>query len=57
VQSLTKQESPLVQVALADVMLKLQEKRSLKPLRQMLLQEGVNDLVKIKIEQTIKELT
>ncbi|HLL96216.1 MAG TPA: zf-HC2 domain-containing protein, partial [Spirosoma sp.] len=50
VQSLTKQESPLVQVALADVMLKLQEKRSLKPLRQMLRQEGVNDLVKIKIE-------
>ena len=57
VQSLTMQESPLVQVALADVMVKLQEKRSLKPLRQMLRQEGVNDLVKMKIEQTIKELT
>lgn len=57
VQSLTKQESPLVQVALADVMVKLQEKRSLKPLRQILRQEGVNDLVKSKIEQTIRELT
>ncbi|MDB5242989.1 MAG: anti-sigma factor [Spirosoma sp.] len=57
VQSLTKQESPLVQVALADVMVKLQEKRSLKPLRQLLRQEGVNDLVRSKIEQTIKELT
>lgn len=57
VQSLTKQESPLVQVALADVMVKLQEKRSLKPLRQMLRQEGINDLVKVKLEQTIKELS
>ncbi len=57
VQSLTKQESPLVQVALADIMVKLQEKRSLKPLRQLLRQDGINDLVKSKIEQTIKELS
>ncbi len=57
VQSLTRQESPLVQVVLADVMVKLQEKRSLKPLRQMLLQRGINDLVKIKLEQTIKDLS
>ncbi len=57
VQSLTKQESPLVQVALADVMVKLQEKRSLKPLRQILRQQGVNTLVKSKIEQSIRELT
>lgn len=57
VQSLTKQESPLVQVALADVMVKLQEKRSLKPLRQLLRQPGTNDLVKTKLEQTIRELS
>ncbi|TAE29781.1 MAG: HEAT repeat domain-containing protein [Cytophagales bacterium] len=57
VQSLTRQESPLVQVALADVMVKLQEKRSLKPLRQLLRQDGLNYLVKIKLEQTIKELS
>lgn len=57
VQSLTRQESPLVQVALADVMVKLQEKRSLKPLRQLLRQPGTNDLVKSKIEQTIKDLS
>lgn len=57
VQSLTRQESPLVQVALADVMVKLQEKRSLKPLRQLLRKNGINDLVKGKIEQTIKELS
>ncbi|WP_236648766.1 HEAT repeat domain-containing protein [Spirosoma sp. 209] len=57
VQSLTRQESPLVQVALADVMVKLQEKRSLKPLRQMLRQEGIDDLVKTKLEKTIRELS
>ncbi|MEZ0610844.1 zf-HC2 domain-containing protein [Fibrella sp. WM1] len=57
VQSLTKQESPLVQVALADVMVKLQEKRSLKPMRQLLQQPNTNDLVKSKLEQTIKELS
>jgi len=57
VQSLTRQESPLVQVALADVMVKLQEKRSLKPLRQLLRQPGTNDLVKSKLAQTIKELS
>lgn len=57
VQSLTRQESPLVQVALADVMVKLQEKRSLKPMRQLLQQPTTNDLVKSKLEQTIKELS
>jgi len=57
VQSLSHQESPLVQVALADVMVKLQEKRSLKPLRQLLKQPGTNELVKTKLEKTIRQLS
>ncbi|WP_310589283.1 zf-HC2 domain-containing protein [Fibrivirga algicola] len=57
VQSLSNQESPLVQVALADVMVKLQEKRSLKPLRQLLKQPGTNELVKTKLEKTIRQLS
>jgi HEAT repeat protein len=57
VQSLTRQESPLVQVALADVMVKLQEKRSIKPLKKMLQQQGINDLVKTKLEKTIRQLS
>ncbi|MBO0948392.1 zf-HC2 domain-containing protein [Fibrella forsythiae] len=57
VQSLTRQESPLVQVALADVMVKLQEKRSLKSLRQLLKQPGTNELVKTKLEKTIRQLS
>ncbi|GAB3771940.1 hypothetical protein GCM10028818_11440 [Spirosoma horti] len=57
VQSITRQESPLVQSALADVMVKLQEKRSIKPLRQLLHDDNLNGLVKGKIEQSIRELS
>lgn len=57
VQSITTQESPLVQSALADVMVKLQEKRSIKPLRQLLKDDNLNHLVKGKIEQSIRELS
>ena len=57
VQSITRQESPLVQSALADVMVKLQEKRSIKPLRQLLRDDRLNYLVKSKIEQSIRDLS
>ena len=57
VQSITQQESPLVQSALADIMVKLQEKRSVKPLRQLLRDDNLNHLVKGKIEQSIRELS
>ena len=57
VKSLAVQDSPMVQVALADVMVQLQEKRSVKELRILLKKEGLNDLVKNKIEQTIKDLS
>jgi len=57
VKSLSQQDSPMVQVALADLMVKLQEKRSIKAFRDMLRKEDLNDLVKIKIEQTIKDLS
>ena len=57
VQSIARQESPLLQSALADVMVKLQEKRSIKPLRQLLHDDNLNHLVKGKIEQSIKDLS
>ncbi|NIJ54057.1 HEAT repeat domain-containing protein [Dyadobacter arcticus] len=57
VKSLLVQDSPMVQVALADVMVKMQEKRSIKALRTLLKKEGLNDLVKNKIEQSIKDLS
>lgn len=57
VQSLMKQESPLVQVALADAMVKLQEKRSVKEFKQLLQKENLNKAVKGKIEKTIQVLS
>ncbi|MDJ1479525.1 HEAT repeat domain-containing protein [Cytophagaceae bacterium YF14B1] len=57
VQSLAHQDSPLVQVALADIMVKLQEKRSIELLRELLKQKHVDGTVKSKIQQTIKELS
>jgi hypothetical protein len=57
VQSILHQESPLVQSALADVMLKLQEKRAVRPFKKLLQQKDLNEMVRDKIEQTISRLT
>ncbi|MGY2133605.1 HEAT repeat domain-containing protein [Hymenobacter sp. HD11105] len=57
VQSLPQQESPLVQSALADVMVLLQEKRSVQPLRRLLQQPDLNQTVKDKIKESIKNLS
>ncbi|MDR3716044.1 MAG: HEAT repeat domain-containing protein [Puia sp.] len=56
VQSITRQESPLLQSAIADVMVKLQEKRSIKPLQTLLDKKDLNEMVKTKIEQSIRKL-
>jgi hypothetical protein len=56
VQSILQQESPLLQSALADVMLKLQEKSSIPAFKKLLMQKDLNHLVRSKIEQTITEL-
>ncbi|HMH24797.1 MAG TPA: HEAT repeat domain-containing protein [Puia sp.] len=56
VQSIVQQESPLVQSALADVMLKLQERRSVQPFKKLLFQKDLNGQVRSKIEQTISRL-
>ncbi|SDL51112.1 Putative zinc-finger [Catalinimonas alkaloidigena] len=57
VKSLSHQESPLVQAALADAMVQLQEKRSVDALRQLLQQDNLNDLVKTKIEKSLQALS
>ncbi|TGE24570.1 HEAT repeat domain-containing protein [Hymenobacter aquaticus] len=57
VQALRHQDSPLVQSALADVMVQLQEKRSVQPLRRLLRQPGLNQAVKSKIEASLKTLS
>ncbi|MEO6284281.1 MAG: HEAT repeat domain-containing protein [Dyadobacter sp.] len=57
IESLAYQDSPVVQMALADLMVKLQEKRSVKALRGLLLQKGIRSPVKAKIEHSIMKLS
>lgn len=56
VQSITRQDSPLVQVAMANLMLKLQEKGSVVPLKTLLNRQELNKAVRTKIEHTIDKL-
>jgi hypothetical protein len=56
VKSITKQESPMVQVAMADLMVELQEKAALPALKLLLQQEDLNELVKQKVETSIQTL-
>ena len=57
VQALPRQASPLVQSALADVMVQLQERRAVQALRALLRQANLEKTVKTKIEQSIQTLS
>ncbi|KAA9339220.1 HEAT repeat domain-containing protein [Hymenobacter busanensis] len=57
VRALAQQDSPLVQSAMADVMVQLQERRSVRGLRKLLRQDNLNEQVKTKIEQSIQSLS
>jgi hypothetical protein len=56
IRSIAQQDSPVMQLAIADVMLKLQEKRSIKSFQELLKQKGLNPGVRDKIKQTITQL-
>ncbi len=56
INSITKQESPLMQIALADVMVSLNEKRSVDKLRELIEDKDLNSAVKSRIEKCIKVL-
>ncbi|MES2455809.1 MAG: HEAT repeat domain-containing protein [Bacteroidota bacterium] len=56
VSSIARQDSPLLQVAMANLMLKLQEKGSVASLKALLKQQELNDAVRTKIEHTIDKL-
>ncbi|WP_299455905.1 HEAT repeat domain-containing protein [uncultured Microscilla sp.] len=56
IKSIAKQESPLVQIALIDVMVELQEKNSVKALKDLLKKQDLNEAVKGKAEQGIQIL-
>ncbi len=57
IQSIAHQDSPLIQSALADLMLKLQAKKSVRSWQQLLKKPETNDAIKDKIKQTIHQLS
>jgi HEAT repeat protein len=56
VRSIDLQDSPLIQSAIADAMVKLQEKSSVKSLQRLLNKKDLNKMVKINIEKSIQKL-
>lgn len=56
IKSIVQQDSPLLQSAIADVMLKLQEKRSVGSFKELLKQKDLDQGVREKIKETITQL-
>lgn len=56
VKSIDLQDSPIMQSAIADVMVKLQEKSSVQSLQKLLNKKGLNQMVKFNIEKSIQKL-
>ena len=56
VRSIDLQDSPIMQSAIADIMVKLQEKSSVQYLQKLLGRKDLNQMVKINIEKSIQKL-
>jgi hypothetical protein len=56
IQSITQQDSPLVQIALADVMVALQEKNSVEAFKELLKKKDIDIAVKAKLEKSVHVL-
>jgi len=56
IKSIDQQESPLVQLALADIAVILNEKNAVQHLKQLLKRKELNDVVREKIEKSINIL-
>ncbi len=56
VQSIAHQESPILQVTLANLMVALQEKASIEPFRQLLKEKALDTTVKKKIKNSIESI-
>lgn len=57
VEAISQQQSPQIQVALADAMLALQETRSVDELRRLLEQNELDSIVRDKLQNTIAALS
>lgn len=56
IKSIQNQHSPLVQIALAETMVALQEKRSVKPLKELLNRDELPEEVKEQIQHSVEVL-
>lgn len=56
INSITRQESPLMQVALAELMVELEEKKSIDQFKQLLESENTPDEVKTTLEESIGKI-
>lgn len=56
IESIALQESPIVQIALAELMVSLQEKNSVDQLKKLLTKKDLNYTVKTRIEQCLQQL-
>ncbi len=56
VMSITKQDSPLVQIALAELMVTLKEQTSINSMETLLKKPDINSTVKQKLEESIKQI-
>ncbi|PCJ95234.1 MAG: anti-sigma factor [Flavobacteriaceae bacterium] len=56
VLSIVKQKSPIVQVTLADLMVALQEKKSIEPFKKLIRTKELDKSVKEKLETTIQSI-
>jgi hypothetical protein len=56
VQSIPNQESPILQITLANLMVALQEKASIEPFKQLLKQKQLDTTVKKRIERSIESI-
>lgn len=56
IEAIPQQESPLVQIMLAEIMVQLQEKRSVDELRQLLDRQSLNEDAEQEIKKSIQQL-
>jgi len=56
IESIAFQDSPLVQIAMAELMVTIQEKKSVDALKQLLQNENTPKEIKTKISESIKVL-
>ena len=56
IASIAHQKSPLVQIALADLMVVLQEKKAVKSFKKLIDEEDVNEAAKEKMKESIQQI-